>query len=132
MRNPRNIASFVLLGPSSFADYDIRVGQVARDVSQKFLIDLVMELKKSNARCLWIAKMVKEDKAKIPEIVIAKFPMFKTNGSWLQHDFAYTLENMYKLPFFSIFKTLETFAPAVAALACDHQILSPDDQVQAF
>uniref|UniRef100_A0A914Z516 Uncharacterized protein n=1 Tax=Panagrolaimus superbus TaxID=310955 RepID=A0A914Z516_9BILA len=46
----------------------------------------------------------------------------------LQHDFAYTLENIYKLPVFSVSKTLESFAPAIAALAYDHRILSSDDQ----
>uniref|UniRef100_A0A914Z7J2 Uncharacterized protein n=1 Tax=Panagrolaimus superbus TaxID=310955 RepID=A0A914Z7J2_9BILA len=78
---------------------------------------LSLSLVPINARCLWIAKMVKEDKAKIPEIVIAKFPVFKTNGAWvrfnifnaiiairfqLQHDFVYTLENAYKLPVFNV------------------------------
>jgi hypothetical protein len=75
--------------------------------------------------------MVKEDKARIPEMVVAKFPMFKTNLSWLQHDFAYTLENIYNFPMFGISETLEKFAPAIAALACDHKILSSVDRVEA-
>uniref|UniRef100_A0AC35F1J6 Uncharacterized protein n=1 Tax=Panagrolaimus sp. PS1159 TaxID=55785 RepID=A0AC35F1J6_9BILA len=224
MRNPKTIAAFVLIAPTGMADYDIRVGQIARDVCQKFVVDLVMEVKKSNpitreivrplirhlneitqgnffdylitpdgpllaairkrearqsisngfprakkmkpmfpevsmedverasnaaaaaqtqedvaaiiknssaARCLWISKMVEDDKARIPELVVAKFPMFKTNGSWLQHDFAYTLENIYNFPMFNISKTLEKFAPAIAALACDYKILSAADQVHA-
>uniref|UniRef100_A0A914Y9J8 C2H2-type domain-containing protein n=1 Tax=Panagrolaimus superbus TaxID=310955 RepID=A0A914Y9J8_9BILA len=48
MRIPRITAAFVLLGPFGFADYDIRIGQLARDVTQKFIVDLVMEKKKSN------------------------------------------------------------------------------------
>lgn len=46
MRNPNTIAAFVLLTPTGLADYDIRVGQIARDVCQKFVVDLVMEVKK--------------------------------------------------------------------------------------
>uniref|UniRef100_A0A914Q1Y8 Uncharacterized protein n=1 Tax=Panagrolaimus davidi TaxID=227884 RepID=A0A914Q1Y8_9BILA len=153
MRSPKTIAAFVLICPTGLADYDIRVGQIARDVCQnnpitreivRPLIKHLNEITHGNffdylitpdgplaARCLWISKMVTEDKSRIPELVVAKFPMFKTNGSWLQHDFAYTLENIYKFPMFNISSTLEKFAPAIAALACDHKILSADDQVHA-
>uniref|UniRef100_A0AC35F0T9 Uncharacterized protein n=1 Tax=Panagrolaimus sp. PS1159 TaxID=55785 RepID=A0AC35F0T9_9BILA len=49
----------------------------------------------------------------------------------LQHDFAYTLEYIYNLPMFNISNTLEKFAPAIASLASDHNILSADDEVHA-
>jgi hypothetical protein len=71
----------------------------------------------SAARCLWIINVVKEDRARIPEIVVAKFPLFKTNASRLQQDYAYTMANVYKQPVFYISTTLERYAPAIAALA---------------
>jgi hypothetical protein len=53
VRNPRNIAAFILLGPSGFADYDIRVCQVARDMCQTFLVDLVMQARKRSVLCFY-------------------------------------------------------------------------------
>uniref|UniRef100_A0A914YC06 Uncharacterized protein n=1 Tax=Panagrolaimus superbus TaxID=310955 RepID=A0A914YC06_9BILA len=49
----------------------------------------------------------------------------------LQHDFAYTLENIYNLPMFNVSTTLEKFAPAIAALAHEYNILSSGDQAEA-
>uniref|UniRef100_A0A914PQX7 Uncharacterized protein n=1 Tax=Panagrolaimus davidi TaxID=227884 RepID=A0A914PQX7_9BILA len=44
---PCTIAAFVLISHRGFADYDIRVGTIARDICQKFVVDLVMDVKKS-------------------------------------------------------------------------------------
>jgi hypothetical protein len=51
---PCTIAAFVLISHRGFADYDIRVGAIARDICQKFVIDLVMDVKKRLVLCFYM------------------------------------------------------------------------------
>uniref|UniRef100_A0A914YBI4 Uncharacterized protein n=1 Tax=Panagrolaimus superbus TaxID=310955 RepID=A0A914YBI4_9BILA len=238
MSSPRYIAAFVLIKKITYCDYDIRVGNLAKESAQKFVTDIFMEAKKSKnvsrkdveplmkflstitndtfffewlmrpngslvaaarkreerqeaakgfiprkkaklmfsdeqladidkaahaaaaahtqeeriavieksrqvfmlkcffintsrnyspVRCQWILALVQENKTQIPETVVSKFPMFKENASWLQYDFAYTMETVYKKPAFNVSTTLRKFAPAVAAVALGSQIITAID-----
>jgi hypothetical protein len=72
----------LMFPPAPMDDVNKAANAVATAHTQEEIAAIVKS--SSTARCMWIGNMVKEEKARIPELVVAKFPLFKTNASWVR------------------------------------------------